>query len=761
MLTEPAAPVKSEIKSSRPGHAPTVPIQTRWRDYLPPDLQKFLYITGMPANASSFPAVERPQPGAGEGDRGHARDRLIYGSVIFASAFLLFLVQPLIAKMILPWFGGVAEVWAVCLVFFQTVLLLGYLYAHLLVRYFRPRVQGRIHAALLAASVLWLPILPKASWQPSGREDPAIYILWLLALTIGLPFFLLSSTSPLLQAWYARSRGASPYRFYSLSNVASLLALMLFPILFEPNFSTSHQAIGWSAAYAVLVALCGALGLALGRRSDSALAPRRGDISPPDVKRKLLWISLAACGSALLLAITNHITQDVASVPFLWVIPLGLYLLSFILCFEGPRWYPRGGFLKLLAMALGGMAYALLPAYAGLPFIVLVPLFCIGLFICCMFCHGELARRKPDPAHLTSFYLMLSLGGAIGAALVALVAPRIFSGFYELEIALGACAVLVYVVHRNDAEGPFRRGGSPLALAALAALVALFLGGLVYTVRRQKEQDRLSVRNFYGVLRVTDVNPSASAGAKTVSLAGDARYRRLVNGAIVHGLQFLAPKRRDMPTTYYGPDSGIGVTLRALEGTRPLRVGVIGLGTGTIAIYGRPGDQYTFYEIDPLDIRLAHTQFTFLRDCRASIRIVQGDARLSLEREAPQKFDVLAVDAFTGDSIPVHLLTLQAFQLYFRQLRQRGVLAVHISNRYLNLEPVVEAAAAHLHKEAIEIENPDDHPKGIFESFWILVGNRAGFLAQPAIEADGRVLSPSKKDVLWTDDYSSLFRILK
>lgn len=714
-----------------------------------------------PSPPASIHSAPVPSPELGRHQR--HRDTLIYGAVIFSSAFLLFLVQPLIAKLILPWFGGVAEVWAVCLVFFQTVLLLGYLYAHLLARKFRPRVQGRIHAALLAASLLWLPILPKASWQPSGREDPATYILWLLALTIGLPFLVLSSTSPLLQAWYARSRGASPYRFYALSNLGSLLALLAYPVLVEPQLSSSHQATGWSAAYAVVIVLCGVVGLALGRQPRSTAAPPPVDPPPPDAKRKMLWICLAACGSALLLAITNHITQDVASVPFLWVLPLGLYLLSFILCFEGRGWYRRGLFLRLLALALGGMIYALSPAYEALPLIVMVPLFCVGLFICCMFCHGELARLKPDPEHLTSFYLMLSLGGAIGAALVALVAPRVFSGFYELEIALGACAVLVYVVHRGDSEGPFRRTGSLLARAGLAALVAFFLVSVAFTIQRQREQDRLSVRNFYGVLRVSDVTPPpvAPEGVAAPASPLDGRYRQLVNGTIEHGLQFLAASRRDLPTTYYGPNSGIGVALRALEGTRPLRVGVIGLGTGTIATYGRVADRYTFYEINPLAIQLAHSEFTFLRDSPATIRIVQGDARLSLEHEVPQRFDVLAVDAFTGDSIPVHLLTLQAFRLYFRQLQPQGVLAVHISNRYLDLEPVVEAAAADLNKEAIEIENSDDHPKGIFESSWILVGSHEDFLAQSEIKRAGSVLSPSKRDILWTDDYSSLFRVLR
>jgi MFS family permease len=715
-----------------------------------------------------FPVTEAPpQPATGP-EPGGWESKFVYGFVIFSSAFLLFEVQPLIAKLILPWFGGVAAVWAVCLVFFQTVLLLGYLYAHLLTRQFHRREQGRIHAALLAASLFVLPILPRSSWQPSGHEDPALYILWLLTLTIGLPFFLLSSTSPLLQAWYARSRpGVSPYRFYSLSNVGSLLALLIYPVVVEPKISSSHQAIGWSAAYVAIAALYAALALRRPSRSTvespgaavaaSAATPR------PGWKLQALWVSLAACGSALLLAVTNHITQNVASVPFLWVLPLGLYLLSFILCFEGQGWYQRGLFLRLLVVALGGMAYALAPAYSGLPLIVLLPLFCFGLFVCCMFCHGELARLKPDPSHLTLFYLMLSLGGALGAALVALVAPRIFSGFYELQISLGACAVLIHIVHRRDPASPFHKARPVVARLGLAALIAIFAGALLFTVHEQEARAIISVRNFYGVLRVKDQGPDVvvAKGKSAPVTDQDGRYRVLVNGTIDHGLQFLAPARRDLPTSYYGPNSGIGVVLRAIEGTRPLRVGIIGLGAGTIATYGHPGDRYTFYEINPLDVLMARTEFTFLRDCRAEISIVPGDARLSLEHESPQQYDVLAVDAFTGDSIPVHLLTVEAFRLYFRNLVPRGVLAVHISNRYLNLAPVVAAAAVTLGKEAIEISNPDDHANGVFNSSWVLVGAPNSFEAEKQIEAAGHTIRRPRRSQLWTDDYSSLFRVLK
>jgi hypothetical protein len=714
-----------------------------------------------------FPNLETPAEPAIGPSPGGWESKFVYGLIIFASAFLLFEVQPLIAKLILPWFGGVAAVWAVCLVFFQTALLLGYLYAHLLTRNFSRRAQGRIHAALLAASLFVLPILPRSSWQPSGHEDPALYILWLLTLTIGLPFFLLSSTSPLLQAWYARSRpGVSPYRFYSLSNVGSLLALLVYPVVVEPKISSSHQAIGWSAAYVAIAVLYAAL--ALRRPASSAgsaiTATETGSVTPrPGGTIQALWISLAACGSALLLAVTNHITQNVASVPFLWVLPLGLYLLSFILCFEGKGWYQPSLYLRLLVVALGGMAYALSPAYSGLPLIVLLPLFCFGLFICCMFCHGELARLKPDPSHLTLFYLMLSLGGALGAAFVALIAPRIFSGFYELQISLGACAVLIHIVQRRDPASPFHKARPVVARLGLAVLIVIFFGALLFTVREQDARAIVAVRNFYGVLRVKNQGPDVVVGkGKSAPVTDqDRRYRVLVNGTIDHGLQFLAPNRSDLPTSYYGPDSGIGVTLRAIEGTRPLRVGIIGLGAGTIATYGHPGDQYTFYEINPLDVLLAKTEFTFLRDSRAEINIVPGDARLSLEHEPRQQYDVLAVDAFTGDSIPVHLLTIEAFRLYFRNLVPQGVLAVHISNRYLNLAPVVAAAAVTLGKEAIEITNPDDRANGIFNSSWVLVGASQSFEAEKQIEAAGHTIRRPRRSQLWTDNYSSLFSVLK
>ncbi len=586
---------------------------------------------------------------------------------IFSSALLLFQV-----------------VWTVCLLFFQIVLLLGYLYAHVLTRSLGRRAQSWLHSGLLAASLLSLPILPKDSWKLLAPQHPALHILCVLALTVGLPFFLLSSTTPLLQAWFA-SPGKDPrvYRFYALSNAASLAALLSFPILFEPNLSTLRQAQIWSLAYPGVATVGGAI--AFSRREDTRQDRNRDhqDVSPPNWKTRAIWVALSACSSALLLAITNHVSQNIAAVPLLWVIPLSLYLLSFILCFAGERWYRRTFLLRFLGVAIGGMTYALSSSLAVLPLWLSIPLFYAGLFLCCMFCHGELALRKPHPSRLTSFYFLCSLGSLAGAVFVALLAPRIFSGFYELHVSLAACTLLVIVVHRMDPASPFHQDGSRPAWLIVNALAAVVIISLFVMARAQSADARLMARNFYGVLRVTDeVAPSVGTlkGDKQRPVDEDSRFRRLTNGTISHGLQFLSPARRDQPTSYYSPNSGIGVALTAKAGHGPLRVGVIGLGVGTIAAYGQPGDEYTFYEINPLVVQIAQEDFRFLQDSRAHVSFELGDARLTLERHQSQRFDVLAVDAFSSDSIPVHLITLEAFELYFRHLKPDGLLAVHVSN---------------------------------------------------------------------------------
>ena len=687
--------------------------------------------------------------------------KFLFGATIFLSAFLLFEIQPMIAKMILPWFGGSAAVWSVCLLFFQVVLLVGYLYAHVLVRFSGSPACRWIHVALLAAGIVTLPVMPQNSWKPLGSEDPAVRILLLLLVTIGLPYFLLTATSPLLQAWYVRTRqSGAPYRFYALSNAGSLVALLSYPVLIEPFFSRSHQGWGWSAAFVLFALLCGALALILGSRPRvDAQSPSVASPHPPWTTQ-LLWVALAACASILLLAVTNHISQNIAAVPFLWILPLSLYLLSLILCFEGHGWYHRGFFLRLLGVALGGMAYAVSPSFANMPLTPLIALFCGGLFVCCMFCHGELARLKPPVEHLTLFYLLFSLGGALGAVFVALLAPRIFSGFYELHFGLVLCAALVLVVLRSDPGSALYKARWQPDWLILVGLACALTASLIVTAHESASNARFRSRNFYGALQVVDTSVAAESDGNPASSGPEARVRELFNGTIKHGIQFLEPARRREPTSYYAPDSGVGLALRTSGAKGPLRVGVIGLGAGTLAAYGRAGDNYTFYEINPLVVRVANQQFTFLQDSPAQIHIELGDARLSLERELPQNFDVLAVDAFSGDSIPVHLLTREAFALYFRNLKPDGVLCVHISNRYLNLQPVLEAAAASFGKQSMLIFNDKDDPAGVSVASWMNVGGPID-LAEANSGTSGKTPAKPLARYLWTDDYSSLFRILK
>lgn len=674
---------------------------------------------------------------------------LLYALTILVSAFLLFQVQPVIARIILPWFGGSAGVWTTCLLFFQSVLLLGYLYSHWLYRKLRPRAQTLAHIGLLTASLVVLPIWPSASWKPTGGEDPTARILLLLAVTVGLPYFLLSTTGPLLQAWYARRhQGAMPYRLYALSNAGSMLALISYPLVFEPWLGTRHQAVSWSAAYGVFVMLCAGTAW-LGRKT--AAAP---DAAAPDTQdsagRTFFWIALPACASILLLAITNHLSQNVAAIPFLWILPLSLYLLSFILCFESASWYPRKVFLGLFTVSVGSMAYALTPEFQNNPVKVMIPFFALGLFVCCMVCHGELARLKPHPSRLTFFYVMIALGGALGGVFVALIAPRVFNGFYELPVGLAACACVVLAVWRADPESGL--GGSwkqpaPLAAALLTVAIAGYLG---FVIHERGRGARLMVRNFYGGLKVTDETADDS----------DEPVRRLMHGTITHGEQYLNPKFQDRPTTYYGPNSGVGRAIRQHQESGPVRVGVIGLGTGTLAAYGRAGDYFRFYEINPLVLQLARTEFTYIKICKARLDVALGDARLSLERESPENFDVLAVDAFSSDAIPVHLLTREAFVLYFRHLKPDGVLAVHVSNKHLDLTPVVKLAAASLQKDARLVDTQDEE-NDVFGSTWVLVTSDGGFFDGPLMRT-AAVAVPLRRNMrMWTDDYSNLFQILK
>lgn len=671
---------------------------------------------------------------------------MLFAATIFLGAFLLFQVEPLIAKLILPWFGGSAAVWGAALLFFQIVLLAGYAYAHGLVRFLGAKAQAISHAALLAASCALLPILPSPALKPRDPSDPALRIILTLALTIGLPYFLLSATSPLLQAWYVRRRaGVMPYRFFALSNLGSMLALLSFPIVVERTLTSRQQAIWWSAAYVAFAVLC--IAVAWPRAGETSDAPETVGAgaaslsSSPGVADLVLWIGLAAVASTMLVAVTHHMSQDIAPIPLLWVVPLALYLLTFILAFESDRLYQRWLFLPLLAVVLGCMSHFM---WAGAPSKKLLALFAVGLFVCCMVCHGELARRRPAPRYLTLFYLMVAAGGAVGGLFVVLVAPRVFRTYLELPIGLVACG-LVGVLVAWKLEVP-DVGTWPLRVL-LVASAGVMTWYLVHEERLSRAGYRLLARNFYGVLAVRDDPPGV----------GD-RERTLYNGLIVHGSQLLDPAHRYEPTDYYGPLSGVGRALLALEATGPIRVGSIGLGAGVLTSYGRRGDVYRIYDINPLVLRIAQTQFSFYAHLPADKQIFLGDARLTLERQPSQQFDLLSVDAFTGDAIPVHLLTEEALALYFRHLKPRGILALHISNRYLDLGPVAARGAQALGKYAMLIDDDGKSADHFSESSWVLVTADSTWFTGPTFQGatmSAAVAPPGFQ--LWTDDRSDVF----
>jgi len=590
---------------------------------------------------------------------------------------------------------------------------------------------------LLALSLLWLPILPSSAWKSNELTNPLWHILGLLAATVGLPWFLLASTSPLLQSWFSRSNsGAMPYRYFAISNAGSMIGLLTYPVLVEPYLTSREQAWTWSISYCVFVVVCAAITLRA-----HGLRPATAPIAAPPLSECLLWIGLAACPSALLLAVTSHLTENIAAIPFLWVLPLSLYLLSFILCFDSDRWYRRWLLAPLAAISLPVTARLI----SGGEKISTIALLSAATFVLFMVCHGELARRRPAPAYLTSFYLMIAAGGALGGLFIGLAAPYLFNARYDLPIVLSLAACLfLYLIW-------IERAAKLMLFTLIAGLTFGFIGILARETWNSFAYSRLLVRNFYGSLVVYDNEVPRAMGP----------VRVLRNGMIDHGEQFLWPQNQRYPTTYYARNSGVGRALTMLMQQGPLHVGVIGLGSGTLAAYARPTDRYSFYEINPNVIKIAATQFTFLKDCPAPHVVIPGDARLSLEGEPTQRFDLLVLDAFSGDSIPVHLLTREAFQLYWRHLKPDGVLAVHVSNKYLSLGPVVALAALENAKSAMLITNDLNSANEEWSADWVLVTSRSGFFDLPDIDRADKPVDPIPGLRPWTDNYSNLYRILR
>lgn len=672
----------------------------------------------------------------------------IFALTIFLSAFLLFQVQPIVAKMILPWFGGSSSVWSICMVFFQVELLLGYAYVHWLHVKLSARTQSLLHGGLLLLSLFTLPIVANPTWRDAAQAAPGATILLVLLTTVGAPYLLLSTTGPLMQGWYARSfaesnTGARAYRLYALSNLASMLALLSYPVLVEPFLTVGVQAHGWSAGYGAFVVSCLATAVVAWRRIEPATAQAPVELSVvphPGLRACLLWIGLAAAPSILLLAITRHLTQDVAPVPFLWVLPLSIYLLSFILCFDAPRYYLRRSFLVALPLAFLAVDRVL---DGGIDVELMIGMLSAALFVFCMVCHGELVRRKPTVRHLTLFYLMLSIGGALGGTLVGLVAPALFTGYFELPIGLLLCAGLVLLVLWRELRPVWR--------------VVLLLALLGYGWRLSVESldsvqgYRQVVRNFYGQLRVAEsVNDKLGP------------IRSLRHGRIKHGEQFMDAPYRRQATAYYCEKSGIGRAIRSMQHAQPLKIGVVGLGAGTMAAYGRGGDELRFYEINEQVLDLARSEFTYLADTPARVEHVLGDGRLMLEREASQQFDLLALDAFSGDSIPTHLLTLESIKIYLSHLKPDGILAVHITNRYLDLVPVMAAAAQQFGKTALRYElAPAEDDDMCRQSIWVLLMSPERVETLPPALRDAAKLSPRPGFKAWTDSFSNLLSVLK
>jgi hypothetical protein len=756
--------------------------------------------------------------------RSHSRAvAILYAATLFLSAFLLFQVQLILGKYILPWFGGTAAVWTTSLLFFQVLLLCGYVYSHLLSERVSPAWQSRLHLGLLAVallvvvglSFLWpSAITPSLRWRSLHSQWPVLDVMLLLLVASGLPFFVLSTTGPLLQHWFARQGGdARTYRLYAVSNLGSLLGLLSFPFLLEPTLRMTTQGRLWAILFCCFAAGCGWCAWKC-RDCAEETYRKATTLEAADKEQgigaRVLWFALPACASALLLATSNLLCQELVSIPLLWVVPLALYLLSFILCFDHPRWYRREVFQPLFVLGVF-VQWATMHFGMTKPQAFILPLL---LFVACMICHGELARLKPGVGRLTSFYLAIAAGGALGGVFVVLVAPQVFSFFAEYQISLAAGVVLLTVCLFRDRSSWVHTMGLGLTAAISAGvLVAAFAGGqwlpalqqllsdmrfyplallvvtlvlvgayiqrssssgasrfragqalvvavalLAIMVEYQNTQSDprfyLRKRNFYGALRVFRMQQGGNA---------------LLHGQTLHGSQ-LFPPYDHMPLAYYGPDSAIGIVLqnhpKRMSAGSALRVGIVGLGAGSLAAYGQPGDYFRYYEINPDVIALAagpKPVFTFVRDSQARVDTRQGDARLLLEQEAAtgqrQNFDVLVLDAFSGDAVPVHLLTTEAFDTYWKHLNpEHGLIAVHITSRHINLLPVLGGIAQHYDAAMLVRLTPGNYP--FLDNLWAILARRADDLRIQGLVPNPPPLEGHVPPQLWTDDYSNIVRLL-
>lgn len=706
-----------------------------------------------------------------------------YAATIFVSAFLLFQVQPMAARFVLPWFGGTSLVWTTCMLFFQIVLVLGYAWSHLINRHLSPRRQWILHSLVLVAALITLPIRPGDSWKPVDGHMATWRLLLLLAFSVGLPYFMVSTTGPLIQAWQSATHpGKSPFRLFALSNFASLAALVSYPLLYERYLTLDAQSWTWTCGFVLFAALISLSGYRYVKACEAVpvQAVKSGESgrtrTPIGFFRLFLWMLLPALASVTLLSTTNMLTQEVGAVPFLWVIPLALYLISFIICFDHPFWYFRPFFMLFMC---GSVAFGAIVMNLGVDASVLTQIIgysslCFGIAMCC---HGELSRLKPGPEHLTLYYLLISIGGALGGAFVALAAPAIFVNYYEFPLSVIAALLVVLIAYgwqvfsqidekiRMVGEGKIPasivgRQWPRVVFFALCLFFGLIAAGItgVATWKQMREDSAeevlLQCRNEYGTLTVEEWDYT----------------RQLTNGRIKHGFQYKDDQWSRTATSYYGPSSGLGVAIEYLRDLNPptpggrMSYGVIGLGVGTVCAWCEKGDYICFYEINPRVVDIAREYFRYLAESPEEPEIRLGDARIQLEREIEEGdfrlYDILVVDAFSSDSIPVHLLTREAMQTYLQRLTDRGVLCIHTSNRFLQLANVVKVLADEQGVESVFVDDDTDD-NAVDSSSWVLVSRNRDFIDETRLVGIAADWPDEKRVAFWTDDYSSIIPLIK
>lgn len=667
----------------------------------------------------------------------------------------------MIAKFILPWYGGSSAVWTTCLLFFQTGLLIGYGYSHLIVKWFTIKSQVKIHMVLLILSLISIPVLPKEWMKPDGTENPVLGILLLLTLTVGFPYIMVSTTGPLLQSWFAKSNPKkSPYRLYALSNLGSLLGLLTYPLFVETYMSLGVQSWYWTAGYLVFIIFCGLTAKGVWKLKPVIKKDENKVIKPVSKEIKLLWLLLAFLGTLTLLSITNKLTQDTVVIPFLWILPLSLYLITFIITFEKPKWYNRKFFIPLMLFSIALVLITQVRSTAPdvpLSITALIVQYCLAVFAICMTLHGELARLKPSENNLTLFYFFIAIGGVLAGIFINIFVPIIFTNYWELFLVfICSVSIVAYILWKSRELIKVSR-----TVIALSTLVAMSGIGFAISKEYRHINNNIldSTRNFYGVLRVYEENK------------GTGNWQRsLMHCNVIHGVELMDSAASYIPFAYYGSETGIGLALahfpnRFDSAFQGMKVGMIGLGIGTVSTYGSEKDYFKYYEIDPEVEVLARKYFKHMSNFKGKTEVITGDGRISLENEMKESgsnnFDILAVDAFSGDLIPAHLLTHEAVELYLKNLKPNGILAFHITNNYIDLIPVLGGISEKFKRPMYYFIKQADASNPI-ASLWVLFTSNKTFLNNPAVSKFYSMYDVSVNPIVhWTDDHSPVLELLK